>query len=198
VLSDDAVIRQRKSQLDALQERHEQLEMLLDWHKSLVNIEEDTVQQIADFWAQRVSPYHLTEIGVASLRKLLKRYSADEVLASMNASLAQYIGYEEKDGVMVPTEETVGHAWEMIGAICAANRRNKDKPWMQKLYYARGILRNRFLYWSDFKNRESLAVMEELIDMGADADDIIQLAKGVFSWSAFLQEADEWKQVLNQ
>lgn len=197
MLSDDAVIKQRKSQLDALQERHEQLEMLLEWHKSLVDIEEVTVQQVADFWARLVFPYHLTDIGLTTLRKWLKRYSVDEMITAMNASTTQYISYEQKDGTAIPTQQSVGHAWEMIGPICAANRRNKDKPWMKKLYYARGVLRNR-VNWSDFKSRESLAIMEELIDLGTDADVIIDLAKSVYSWGDFLKEADEWKQVLSQ
>lgn len=197
ILSDDAVIKQRKSQLDVLQERHEQLEMLLEWHKSLVDIEDVTVQQVADFWARLVSPYRLTDIGLTTLRKLLKRYSVDEVVTAMNTSVAQYVGHKQQDGAVSPTVQSVGHAWEMVGPICAANRRNKDKPWMQKLYYARGILRNRF-NWSDPRNRESLAIMEDLIDLGADVDAIIDFAKSVYSWGDFLKEANEWKQALSQ
>lgn len=63
-LSDDTVIAKQKSQLDELQERRDQLEMMFEWQKGLLNIETDIVAEASSIWCNLVKPYGLTESGM--------------------------------------------------------------------------------------------------------------------------------------
>lgn len=48
-LSDDAVVLKRKAQLDKLQERREQIEMMMEWRGSLDNIQSLELEQLVKY-----------------------------------------------------------------------------------------------------------------------------------------------------
>jgi hypothetical protein len=70
-LSDTAIIDKQRQQLEALQERKEQIEMMFQWQKSLMRLDEHVLQELASFWNELVPTYSLNEAGKHGLQKLL-------------------------------------------------------------------------------------------------------------------------------
>jgi len=50
LLSDDTVVAKKRRQLEELQERREQLEMMIDWQRSLMDIDGQAVRELASIW----------------------------------------------------------------------------------------------------------------------------------------------------
>lgn len=189
LLSDDTAIKRRKLQLDELQERREQLEMLMEWHRSLMDLDIEIIEELSTFWDELVPCYSLNDHGVKSLKKWLRRFNINEVLEAMRISTSQYLKYDDhSDDPTRPTHESVEKAWSYVPKICANKRRIKNKPYLPDLYYARGILRNRLSYVNE---HVSIQVMEKAVLAGMSTDDIQDIATQVTSWTQFKQIMEE-------
>jgi hypothetical protein len=183
ILSDDTALKKRKQQLDQLQERREQLEMMMEWHKSLMDLEEQTVTELSDFWEQLVSGYRLNEAGLDSLKRWVKRFGINEAIESMKASTQQYLEYDSKASEpSIPTHQSVEKAWQYIPRICAARKKQGDKPYLKDLYYIRGILKNRLAYVNDWR---PIKLMEGALELGVSIEQLKEIAKTVKNWTEF-------------
>jgi len=190
LLSDDAVIRQRKEQLDELNERREQLEMLMNWQRGLLDLDEMAVTELADLWNELTPGFSLNEHGLQALRKIAHKYDLLEIIDAMKTSAAQYLKYErdDADGTMV-TQESVEKAFNYTERIIKSKRRMAEKPYLRRLYYCRGILRNRLSYLNEWK---SVQLMEKAHLAGHSVDEIELFTKEVSNWTQFRETMEEW------
>lgn len=175
-LSDTSVIEKQRKQLEELQERKEQIEMMFQWQKSLMDLEDDVTDQLSLYWSEIIQGYSLNDNGKKSLRKLRKTFEINEIMTAMKTAAESYLTYQ--DGK--PEQESVELAWQKIGGICRLTRLEKESPNLKRLYYIRGILRNRFSYLN-----ESIAMqlLKEAISLGASVDSLESHAKEVRNWT---------------
>lgn len=142
LLSDDTVVQKQRKQLELLQERREQLELMIEWKKHLAGFDTEKVKMISDYWTSLMSPYQLTENGVKKLELLLKSFSIESVLESIDVVKEKYIKYDA-DGQI--TKESIETAFNKIGGVCAVKNMSEiDK----KISYVKGICKNRFSNWN--------------------------------------------------
>lgn len=191
LLSDDAIIRQRKEQLDELNERREQLEMMMEWQRGLLDLDTLAVTQLTDLWNDLVPGYSLNERGTQRLRKRTRKYELLELIEAMKASATQYLEYErDEEGLIdAPTQESVEKAWNYVERIIQSKRKMAEKPYLKRLYYCRGILRNRLSYLNEWK---SIQLMEKAHLAGYSLDDIEAYTKETRNWSNFRDTMEEW------
>lgn len=183
-LDDDSIIQKHRTQLEVLQERKEQLEMMMQWQKGLLSLESSTEDQAADFWTELVPPYCLTKDGRKELSKYLAKYPLSDVLDSMKAAVRQYV--ELQDGK--PTLSSVKTAWEYVGRISNMKKADKEKPYLKDLLYVRGIVRNRCSYCNESR---ALELLEQAYESGSEIEDLKRLAKSVRNWSEWQNEMNE-------
>ena len=176
-LSDTTVIDKQRHQLEDLQERKEQIEMMFQWQKGLLELDDEVVKQLSDFWSEQVENYSLNENGVKSLKKLRRRFSVGEIMEAMKLSTEQYLAYDENDS---PIQETVERAWQKVGGICNTKKLQKDNPEAQRVYYIRGILRNRLNYCND---NMALQLLRQAVELGAGIENLENHAKEVKNWT---------------
>ncbi|MFV9482306.1 HNH endonuclease [Christiangramia sp. ASW11-125] len=145
LLSDDSVIKKQRKQLEKLQERREQLELMLEWKKSLTNLESDKIEIISEYWGSLMHPFSLNENGKKTLEKLIRKFSIEDVLDAIDVANEKYLKFDEEGEI---TKESVENAFNKVGGICAL----KNMPELKKkLAYIKGICRNRFSYWDNQK-----------------------------------------------
>jgi len=175
-LNDTTVIDKQRQQLEELQERKEQIEMMFEWQKGLLELDEKVIDQLSVFWSEQVPGYSLTDDGIKGLKKLKRKYELNEIMTAMKIATEQYLKFENGS----PTKESVELAWSKVGGICNNRRLAKDKPYMQKLFYIRGILRNRLGY---FDQNRGLRLLEDAIETGASIESLEKFAKDVRNWT---------------
>lgn len=188
-LSDNTVIEKQRNQLEELQCRKEQIEMLFDWKKGLLALDDQIVQEISDFWSSLVRGYSLNDNGLKSLRKLLKKFSVEEIMDAIRIAVDQYLEYE-KDNEQ-PLHKSVELAWDKIGGICTIKRREKDRPYLDDLRYIRGILRNRLRYVDE---GYALELMEQAAVLGATIESLKKLAVVAERWDDWRYEMENFIQ----
>ncbi len=114
-LSDQSTVMVQQRQLAELQERREQLEMMLEWQKELVGFERGQAQLLSDFW-QELTGYAFTKYGLQLVGDVLANFTLPEICAAMRIGLRQYGAGE------VGREKTL----QKLGGICC-NRRREGK-----------------------------------------------------------------------
>ena len=183
-LSDNQVLEQKRRQLELLQERKEQLEMMFDWQKELLNLDEQTISGLSDYWTSCVPGYYLTDVGARELKKLLRQFAPEEIMAAMRTAAAQYLEYENEKA----SADTAKRAFRMIGGVCRNNRLKQKNPELARVYYIRGILRNRLFYSNDVV---ALQLLKRALEMGAVIEQLEEHAKNVRNWSQWRSDYRE-------
>jgi hypothetical protein len=93
-LSDSSAITKQMDQLKELNERREQLEMLIQWKEGLSNLKEESISRLAEYWAKHVPGYSLTESGKRDLKKLMNRFELQEIIDAIPIAADQYSKYD--------------------------------------------------------------------------------------------------------
>lgn len=177
-LAESAVLDKQRAQLEELQERREQIDMMFQWQKGLSELRDEVLDRLHGIWAEHVPGFTLNDIGIRDLKKLNKTYSVDEIVSAIRIAADQYIVFE--DGT--PTHDSVEVAWKKVGGICRMARIELENPDLKRLYYIRGILRNRFSYCNDGL---ALSLLRRAHDLNASISGLEEFAKAAKNWTAW-------------
>jgi 5-methylcytosine-specific restriction endonuclease McrA len=185
LLSDDTIIKKQQSQLEALQERKEQIEMIFEWKKGLLKIDDQITNQLSDYWSELATGYSLNDNGKASLKKLSRKYELDEIMTAMKIASEQYMIIE--NGTI--TRESVENAWKKIPGICYNRKLEKDNPDLARLYYIRRIMQNKFRYVND---NEAINLLKKAHRLGATLESLEDHVRSVRNWSEWHEAIEEF------
>ncbi len=185
LLDDQYVLQKQKEQLEELNERRNQLEMMMMWREELVNLSERELEIAEDYFA-KLTGYQVTDKGSNDFRKCLKRYGLNTLLDSIEKSVNQY---SETDKRGLISEESVAKIYKYIFRICKFENIDKEKPYLKDLFYIRGILRNRLNYCDLGK---ALISLERAYLQGASIESLKDLALSVKNWTKFMEEISEF------
>lgn len=180
-LSDQAALAKQRAQLDALQERREQLRLMMEWQRGLIDIEKVATVELGKLWKELVPGWYFNDAGLVGLHKLVKRHGVAEVAAAMRESVTSYLEFQDNK----PTADSVQKASEYIGRIIRFKQSAKDKPYMREVLYVRAIVRNRYTYCVDWKAKDFI---EKAYLAGYDFDTLKDVAKNNASWSSWQSE----------
>ena len=181
-LSDSSALDTQRKQLEELQERREQIDMMMQWRDELRSLDDDVIDAISDR-LQRETQYGLSEAGKLELRKVLKKHTLPEVLDAIDTAFDQYLRWETKEKVSV---ESWRLAFSKVPGICRVNAAAKDRPHLPKLLYVQGILRKRF----DDRWGKFFDALEEMHFEGAALDFLERVARQADDWKDFCQRVD--------
>lgn len=115
-LSDHSTVQIQKRQLDEMQARREQLEMMLKWRDELENelkIEIGAINALFD----ANTGYTISNNGELYFRKLIKRFSFNEVYEAAEIAITRYFH---------GTDESVRETVFKIGGICYNKRKARE------------------------------------------------------------------------
>jgi len=182
LLSDDSVVKRQKLQLDDLNERREQIEMMLQWREALQDMDTTQVEAIQVAWKSAATGWSLNETGLRTARQLLKKYGLTSILDAIDVVAGQYITLEESGSA---TSESVGLAWQKLSGVLRIKAMPEDR---QRLYYCRGIVRSRISYCNE---QVCLSELERALESGVPIDEIQGMCKQVTSWTNFKFSIDQ-------
>jgi hypothetical protein len=183
-LSDDSAIQKQRAQLAELNDRREQLEMMVAWREGLRSIDDDAVGKLEDLFTQLTGRL-FSEYGRKKVKGWLRRHEFGELYAAMEDAAQTYWKDPETEEEQ---SEQAQKVFNYTPGIIAARKRNEHKPWMKDLYYARAILRNRH-YCNEHK---AIELLEEAYEAGIHVEELKEHAKQSHSWTAWHRSLREW------
>jgi len=183
LLDDRSAVERQRSQIEDLESRREQLEMMLAWRDSAQAAVVDVVEAVSERIGER-GGYWPNENGKNDIRKWLKRYSLAEVLEALDEAFDRYMMF--KDGA--PDEAAWGVAFNKIPLLASYARKAADKPYLAKLAYIQGILRNR----AGNPKLRALQALEEIhTEWGVGLEAMEAEAKVADGWEAFCMACED-------
>ena len=179
-LDDKTVLGKQRAQIEELQERHEQLEMLMRWKKGIKDLKQDALDNLCSYWEELAPGFVVTPDGKRNLTKWLRKFSLEELIHGMDIASEQYLKFEE-DGAV--TDESWDEAFSKIPGICRVNRESQDDPEIKELYYIRGIARNTCRYY--FDSRKALDLLKIARSWEVPLSELRDIALQARSWTKF-------------
>lgn len=179
-LDDDSVLAKQRQQLQDLTERREQLEMMLRWREGLAGVKGQAVEAYEQRLSERTG-FGLSDYGRKEARKLLRKFTAVEVLDALDVAIDEY-GEDDGDGNL--TQESVRVVLSKVGGIAFLSNQPQGE---RDLYYIRAILRNRLSYLPEWR---AIKLLRVAVEAGAPIQDLKDLAKDCTSWTRFTEEIE--------
>jgi hypothetical protein len=199
-LNDDSVVAKQRRQLELLQERREQIQLMFNWKKELDNLKSDTDEMVISYIENKIENFSLNDSGTKKISPLTKKYDLADILESIDLSASKYLKYDS-DGVL--TQESAEEFLNKIGGILV----NLNKPPIeQKASYIKGICRNRFSYWDPKSGSIVLNnYINALRDHGWNDDriledletEVIPKTKETKNWSEWRGFIEQWTEDVN-
>ena len=171
-LSDDTVVVKQQKELEDLQERKNQLEMMVEWRKGLKELDQTTVDIFCDEFLN-LTGFEVNDVGQSKVRKWIKKYSMATLFEALDKSYNQY--------------DEIEKVFEMVPRI-AYYIDNPDKRVNPELFYIKGILKNRLTYFDERK------AIIWLVEAGKYCEiyDLREMAKEVKNWTEFRETIQFW------
>jgi HNH endonuclease len=185
-LDDHAAVNKARVQLDELQERREQLELMMQWRESLRDIDKEAVDRLAEYWNAHTPGWSVNDHGKRNINKWLQKFSVEEICTAMDASATSYLEFDAENKV---TSESVGFAFNKVLGICRVNKASEKEPDLKQLYYIRGILRNRIPGY--FDDSKALQYLKNARSWEVDIEDLGAMARRIKNWHGFTTAVGE-------
>lgn len=169
-LSDASAIAKQRAQLDELQARREQIELMIQWHQELANQGSLEVDAVVAAVNKRLSVLKrsLTDTGIKDLRKATKRFGMSEMLLSIEIAFDHYAD--------------PGEAIGKIAGIATVRKRERANPGYSERVRLRNCVMKAFPYAKSW-------VADQLINFacerGASVDSLFTVLNAAHSWSAW-------------
>lgn len=178
-LSENATIDARRKQLEELEERRQQLDMMHEWHLSLADMDHQQVRMAEDLWFKFLGKEgrELTVDAFAHLRKVIGKYGFDATCEAMRIAASPC-----QNGNKTPSEMF----WK-LGSIIITRQRCEQDPELKRVYYIRAIVRNRC---NGIDNREFMELVTEARLAGVPLDWVEQAARDSDTWEDFADSVD--------
>jgi hypothetical protein len=191
-LSDQTTVSKQRANLEELNERRIQLEMLLEWRESLADLAAAKITAVKDaIAAQTAGEIVVSEKGELHIRRWLKKYSLPELLEAVDTAFERNLVLGGSDSALNKSWQTSFHN---VPRVASVNQASKDKPWLKDALYIRGILRVRAdngdldeYYYGD-----ALDLIAAAIQAGASIESLKEFAKSTTVWDKFVTEINRF------
>lgn len=168
-IKDSSVIEKQRRQIEELNIKRQQLEMMLEWRDGLSDINAMMYNNAIVHYNSFLNNESLTENGEKELSKLVKKYGLNEVLSVIDEIFSKY------------SDKDADYCFNKIGAYL--NYRTMPDH-LKKIAYIKGIVRNKFSY----VNEKRLAIiMNDYYKDGYSLDDLQErlINNEFINWSDF-------------
>lgn len=184
LLSENAAIEKKRNQLEELQERKEQIEMMAEWQMALVDLDGASVSAVHDVVKRLTPGWKLGEGRMPTLRKHVLTYGFETVCAEFRKAAARHVVLV--DGVA--TKDSAKSAYDAAFETLKWKATKERDPVGSGARYIRGILRNRLMYVHE---RNALDYLTSALEQGHSFESLKHMAIDASSWT-------EWqRQILN-
>lgn len=168
-LTDKQSAKLQKEELDKLNARREQLEMIAEWRKELLNLMNESIDKIVEIINQEFYlDIHLTDYGRRNFSKRIKKYGVKETL---NSSL---IAFEKYDDI-----ET---ALSKIDGILYNRHLEEYDPEKAAYHRMLSLAKRKFTY---FNPKVAYCLIDKIYACTMFEEDIIRLIYSCKNWSEF-------------
>lgn len=169
-ISDTSVVSKQKAQLDALQARKEQIEMIMAWHEGLESLATQELEQVKKYLSKKYMA-RVTDCGSRKISKAIDKFGFALTLKALDQGAKTY-----GDDI-----EGMGRSIDKLNGICAC----LSDPQLAEAVHIRNIIKKRY-------NTPPKAVNEivDLLRAGFSYRDLKNIAYTCRGWGSFIYSVE--------
>ena len=154
-LGDHTVLAKQRTQLEELQERREQLEMMIQWR----NTNEDIVTDaFCELWRRRSKGLKLSEAGFSGARNLIRRFGIERALLALDQAFDQVLEFRGSKATRASADRALRFAFVLA-----------EPENIQALYRIRARVRAR---WNNAHDGMAIALLRKVHRAGVSIEEI--------------------------
>lgn len=176
-LSDDSAVTKKRNQLQDLEARREQIEMMLEWQRELSSLGDQVFNGVLELWHHLFGPWEPVDSDLKDIRRWINSYGPVRVTEAIRLSASQYV-VNDQDGV--PTSASVDEAHAKVGGILRNWELEERFPWVKDRRHIVNILRKRLQYVDRTTAEEML---DEALQSGVNPELLHRMARGCRNWT---------------
>jgi len=181
-LSDNSVLSKQKKQFDQINERREQLELLMQWKTELLALVNKQFDYINTEFS-RCTSHTINEHGKKTVLEWIKKFGFETVFDLISEATNKY-GIFENDEI---TNESASIIFTNIGKMCYWKNRDIKHPEEKKLFYLRGIMRKRYSYCNEY---EAMAILKKAYNENTSIEELKTVILSCRNWSQWKENMD--------
>ena len=189
-LGENNELDKQRKQLEQLNERRNQIKMMVAWKTELMRLEDEQIGIVEKTLCKKTG-YGFSTQGRRTCAKAIKKYGFAMVFHAVHASIQQYL---EEDQSGLPTEESIDNVFQMYPRICFHLKNEELNPGERELYYIRGILRNRLAYCDQI---EAINLLRQATKAGLTISELKYWAGIANSWNEWKDEMERSIEMMN-
>lgn len=183
-LDDRSVIERQRKQLEKLNERRQQLEMMLQWREELAGLKDREVDIARQHFEATAPGFFVSESGQSEIKRWLKKFGLQLLLEAIDTS-AHYLRFDQKKKA---TRESWETAFLKIPGIAFQTKQAAENPQLAEIYYTRNIVRKAYGYVSE---GELISLVKQAAALGIDHETVRGLTHEYHSWSRFADALED-------
>jgi hypothetical protein len=174
-ISDDSAVSRQRDQLAKLEERRQQIEMMIQWRQEVATQGEALVEAVSKAWSAALKGWGLNEVGRAKVAAFIKKHGFDIVMDAIDSVRERF----PQAATVVLEAPAADAAFKHLTSLLKYG----GDPDGQQMAYVIGILRNRC------SGRQTVfhADMRGWHQRGVSIDHMTSVAKTVRSWAQFIE-----------
>lgn len=177
-LSESDTLKKQQQQLKEINEKREQLKLLVKWKEELENFADEEVNKVEEL-LQEATGNVFSDVGRSNCKKWIKSFGFKEVYESAEISIRQYYNINE---------DSVTKVFNMIPRICNSRIKQKDNPNLYKINYLCKIGENRLYYFNSLKAKTYLAKNFKMEDF----EDLKEIFCNSRNWTKLRNNLEEY------
>jgi hypothetical protein len=181
-LDDASAVAKSRAQMEELQERREQLEMMLEWRSGLASIAEQEVDVAVQEWDRLAPGFVPNDVGRRNLAKAIRKYGLRSVLDAMTKASDDYLRW---DGATV-TADSWEEAFKKVPGIAKYEEIRRKDPEGAKWLHVRNAACKRFGVYPNKAGQWLDAVRS----WGGTIDEAWATVRNAHSYSTWSDEVD--------
>lgn len=163
-IDDNSAFSRQRAQIEELNLRRQQLEMMLEWRDGLDSLQNDIYNAAIDRWNEKWDCCRLSEVGEQKIKAAVKRFGLSKVLNIIDEAYDKYYDFSKNE---------IDNSNYINGKVFAMLNYDAMPPFRKKISYIKGILKNKMNYFSEKKfyliiqpinNEQSLPLLEYMIE----------------------------------
>lgn len=170
LLSDDTVVSRQRDQLAELQERREQLDMMLQWKTGLAELKDSMADSVCDCLFRSFG-IEKPETTPQTIVRSVRRFGIDIAMDAVDKAVATY--------------SDIDKALDKFGGICNVIHKTKSDPGFEAVSRVRSALMKSGKY---VNHGELETLVREAIRRNVDIDKLVSRAWNATSWTKFINE----------
>lgn len=179
LLTDHQAIDKQRAQLEELNERREQMEMMIEWKTALLSLDDAKIDAIEAMF-KKATGYCFSTFGRETIRKAIKQRGFETVIDATNASIQQYYKGDT---------DSMRKAFDYISRIAFCMRREQTDPLYGRKRRIHTIIEKEHSIYNDGRLWKAL----NALCLDDDSTDRVEwMAKNARNWTDFWEQINDY------